>query len=672
MTAAPAFAASPWQAPANVSPAGSGATWPVQTVDAAGNALAAWTHDENAASTIQVAARPAGGPWQAPLDLSAGGVYAVSADLAANSHGDAIAVWSRISNGDLITQAAMRPAGGAWQQAADISSPGAQDAQVAIDEQGNVIVVWARHQIHMVVESRSLPAGGVWQSSVTLSPPDRDSGSPAVALDPQGDAVVAWQTQGSAGMTTQGATRATGAAWKPAQDLSLPSTSAGVPNVAIDTHGDALVVWERYNGANTIVQSAAHPATGAWGAPSNVSAPGSDAAEPRIAVGSDGTAGVAWTALTLAGKSVARAAVRGPGDGAWQAPVDISAESSGQGTPEIAADKQGNLLALWSRYDGSHYIVQAARRAAGGTWKAPVDVSAATDDTSLPKIAFDAQGDASAIWTHNVPGHSELQGAAYDVTGPELLNLAIPATGVAGQVVSFSVSPFDVWSSRGATSWAFGDGSSATGTAVTHTYASSGTFSVDAGAVDAQGNASSASRSVVIAPGPAAPAVAQAVATAAASAVATPPPAAAPSAALPAPLTKMAKVTGLRLSPRTFRAAKGRGVRAAGPPAGTQVHYALSTAAQLRFTVQRQTAGRKVGGRCVVAAKSNRKRSGCTLWTTVPGAIARSRPAGPDGFAFSGVLGGHALKAARYRLVATPTAGGRAGTPARAEFHVVR
>jgi hypothetical protein len=149
---------------------------------------------------------------------------------------------------------------------------------------------------------------------------------------------------------------------------------------------------------------------------------------------------------------------------------------------------------------------------------------------------------------------------------------------------------------------------------------------------------------------------------------APPPPPPPPAAASHPPL---AVVTGLRVSPGTFRAAGSGGpVRAATGSTATRTSYSLNVAARVRFTVQRSSRGRRAGGRCVAATASNRRRTSCTLLVPVRGSFTRSRHAGSDRFAFTGRMAGHTLRPGPYRLVATPTANGRAGRPASAPFHI--
>ena len=81
---------------------------------------------------------------------------------------------------------------------------------------------------------------------------------------------------------------------------------------------------------------------------------------------------------------------------AWLTPVDLSAASGQTATAQVAVDPRGNAVVVWEQSNGSNIIVQGAVRAAGGTWQAPVDLSAPGQDASDPQVAVDAQGNAVA------------------------------------------------------------------------------------------------------------------------------------------------------------------------------------------------------------------------------------------------------------------------------------
>jgi hypothetical protein len=55
--------------------------------------------------------------------------------------------------------------------------------------------------------------------------------------------------------------------WLAPVNLSAPKHGAFNPQVAIDAAGDAVAVWERFDGTNFIIQSASRPAGGSFSAP---------------------------------------------------------------------------------------------------------------------------------------------------------------------------------------------------------------------------------------------------------------------------------------------------------------------------------------------------------------------------------------------------------------------
>jgi hypothetical protein len=147
-----------------------------------------------------------------------------------------------------------------------------------------------------------------------------------------GQAVVAWA--GPAGVRAVIGDRAGG--FGPATVLSTSSDTAGTPLVAIDDHGDALVVWETTRtlpgsgcstcGSRTVsagVWAALRPAGSSFGAPIALAGPLPDSgadfqvADPRLAMSSSGEAVIAWCnaagSVPPVGRSQARTRRRPPG-----------------------------------------------------------------------------------------------------------------------------------------------------------------------------------------------------------------------------------------------------------------------------------------------------------------------------------------------------------------------
>jgi hypothetical protein len=194
-----------WQAPVNLSAAGRDAFIPQVAVDGQGDAVAVWTSfDSSATAIVQAAARPAGGAWQAPVNLSAAGQNAQNPQVAVDGQGNAVAVWPGFDGTSQIVQAAARPAGGVWQAPVNLSAAGqnAGNPQVAVDARGDAVAVWtSSNGTNDIVQAAVRPAGGAWQAPADLSPAGQDARSPRVAMDARGNAVAVWGLNGDGNTT---------------------------------------------------------------------------------------------------------------------------------------------------------------------------------------------------------------------------------------------------------------------------------------------------------------------------------------------------------------------------------------------------------------------------------------------------------------------------------------
>jgi hypothetical protein len=497
--------------------------------------------------------------WLAPRDLSGPEQTLTGTSpaprVAVDAAGNAVAVWEQVASNDVV-QAAFRAAGGQWTTAQDVSPKpghGASPPDIALDGAGNAVVVWSDEPdaSHRTILSADRPAAsGVWQTPQPVSALGQQYRHPAVAVDPAGDAVAVWQNE--AATLVQAAVRPAGGAWSAPKDVLSGSGLLGVPKVAVDPAGNAVAVWLRSNGTNQIVEASVRPAGGAWSMPQGLSAGGQDSGQPQLTVDRAGNAIAVWPRFDDTGHAVVQAAIRPPG-GAWSAPKDVSSAGKdsylpsvavdGNGnatlvwdrwsgttslvqtavrpaggawgppvdvapgtqpaTPHVALDSAGNAVVVWNRSDGSNYLVQSSRRDGTGTWSQPRDVSPSGHNASEQQVAVDPAGNAVAVWSLATASNMTVQAAGLDAAGPVLAGLAVPTGGTVGASLSFSVSPFDVWSALGGTPhWSFGDGTSADGTTVGHAYGSAGTFSVTVSSSDAVGNQSSATRSVTIAAPP--------------------------------------------------------------------------------------------------------------------------------------------------------------------------
>lgn len=133
----------------------------------------------------------------------------------------------------------------------------------------------------------------------------------------------------------------------------------------------------------------------------DLSAAGGSAFTPAIGVDAAGDATVLWSRYN--GSQYVVQASHRPVGGAWSAPVDLAGGRM-IFDPQVVVDPAGNATAVWRRVEADRSVVQTSSRPAGGAWSAPVDLS--TDPSvelgqrpDVPQIAVDGIGTVTATWS---------------------------------------------------------------------------------------------------------------------------------------------------------------------------------------------------------------------------------------------------------------------------------
>lgn len=243
-------------------------------------------------------------------------------------------------------------------------------------------------------------AAADWLPPVDISAASEHTASPHVVLDSEGNATAVWDRWDGTDTVVESAYRPAGESWGAPENLSEPelegevvpgSNDASGAKIAVDRNGNVTVLWERYAGSQTILQSVDKPAGGIWTAPEDIAEFSQGASpEPWIAVDWEGNETAVWKQ-----GEVIRSSFR-PFAGSWGEPTSLSGDKSF--TSEAAMDARGDTTAVWMHFDGSHYVVESAYRPEGGEWEAPTLVSQPGEEGGNPHVALDANGDALVVW----------------------------------------------------------------------------------------------------------------------------------------------------------------------------------------------------------------------------------------------------------------------------------
>jgi hypothetical protein len=224
---------------------------------------------------------------------------------------------------------------------------------------------------------------------------------PQITLDAAGNAIAVWAQFAATSLDVWVNRYTAGGAWGTATLLEPNVGEAWFPQVAVDAGGNALAVWQEFDGARQSIYSSRYTAGGSWDTPALVEMEnGGSATAPRIAMDASGNALAIWV-QSVAGRLSIYGNRYTAGSG-WGTPASIEPDGTGNASrPQIKMDASGNAMAVWSQSDGTFESIWANRYIVGAGWSTPSLLMMETDDAASdqnPQVTLDVAGNALAVW----------------------------------------------------------------------------------------------------------------------------------------------------------------------------------------------------------------------------------------------------------------------------------
>ncbi|MBK8295113.1 MAG: hypothetical protein IPK93_10205 [Solirubrobacterales bacterium] len=389
-----------WQAPAtDVSGIEGTAAAPQVATSPDGSVTVVWVGSDGANDVVQAATREPGYPFSAPAGISTPGADAEAPQLAIAPDGTVIVLWQRGEGVNQLIQSSARPPGGHFSAPENLTAAGqaAHDPQVAVGPDGAATGVWVRGD---VVQSATRQAGGAFGSAANLSADGQVVGEPRIAIGADGTAVAVWTRNDGVNDIVQAATRPSGSGFGSAADLTPTGQDATNPQIAIAPDGTATAIWRRNSGiAQHEIQVATQPPGGSFGSETTLSVPGENGGDPLIVVAPDGTATAVWYHVSEPTTFV-RSAARPP-DGTFSAPEDLTSNTTFAQQQQVAVGPDGTVTVVWQIYQDLKWKVQATTRTPGGTFEGATDISAPGSGDFRPQVSMGPDGRATAAWVKN-------------------------------------------------------------------------------------------------------------------------------------------------------------------------------------------------------------------------------------------------------------------------------
>ena len=253
-------------------------------------------------------------------------------------------------------------------------------------------------------------AGSGWDDERLIETNDDTASALQIAMNTNGNALVIWEHSDSTLSKSIWAARyVAGNGWSTTKLITDigGGTYSTRPEIAVDDIGNALAVWRQYDGLLFSFWASHYEADSSWSTAESISdyrweSPGvTQYASPQIILDNNGDALAVWGHL-FAGPSEGILASRYEAGNGWST-AELIMGGAVSGRPQIILEANGNALAIWGLYDGTNGGIWANRYEVGSGWDKVKFISSGEGSGRWwPQIAQNADGNAFAVWVQNV------------------------------------------------------------------------------------------------------------------------------------------------------------------------------------------------------------------------------------------------------------------------------
>ena len=393
-----------WQGVNNVESNGGSALSPQITMDAEGNAIAIWTQNVNRYRDVWVSHYSATTEsWGEEIFIGAPTKNAHTPHVAMNASGDAFAIWMQEDIGGDNSIWVNHFSNGHWGDAIRIedSVEDARDPHISINTTGNAMAVWRQKDgVNMNIYARFF-SDNQWGEIILLEHGHAGNAfRPRVSLSENNAAIVVWVQKDNTDHLSIYTNRFNGEHWMlfDAQLLEHNEGDAFSPEIATDSNGNALVVWHQSSGMYLKIHANYYDASlDSWNVEKKLENSDNHALMPQVSFDASGNAIVVWQQFDGRDSSIYMNRFTSSG---WGRRLPVEFSTGAASSPQISVDASGNAIAVWHHFvDDTFYTVYSRYTLETETWGAIHRLEEEhTGHASSTRIAMNASGKAIAIW----------------------------------------------------------------------------------------------------------------------------------------------------------------------------------------------------------------------------------------------------------------------------------
>ena len=288
-----------WSGPIRIESDDGGTVSPDVAIDDNGNTIAVWGQSDSASRYSIWSNRYVNGVgWSVPELLEtddSGGAY--HAKVAMDKNGNATAVWYQSDGTSYNIWSNRYVMGTGWGTAQRLETDDVHNAynpEIAVDDYGHIAVVWYQMDDTYANVWANYGTNGSWGVAKVIDSEDLGHAmDPQIAMDDNGIAIAVWHQNDGANDNIWSNHYTSN--WGTAKLIETDDTyDATHPQIAIDANGNAIIVWHQTDGNLGSIVSNRYISGLGWQGVQLVGVSSGNVDYPQIAMDSVGNATVVW------------------------------------------------------------------------------------------------------------------------------------------------------------------------------------------------------------------------------------------------------------------------------------------------------------------------------------------------------------------------------------------
>jgi hypothetical protein len=200
--------------------------------------------------------------------------------------------------------------------------------------------------------------------------------------------------------------------------IPIPNSQNSFPSniglVKVDKAGNAVTVWNELQGSTFSVLASTKPFSGSWTNAVTLSDSSLNSFLPQIAIQSNGDAIAIWGAINQNGGNLIQASRYDAKKMKWTRTQDIPIDPNFQVFfPSVAINDEGDALAVWTLFGNTTALTQGATLSSESQqFKHVTTLSSSNDFSEFASVTIDSKGNGVVTWSEATPSGSSLTNTA--------------------------------------------------------------------------------------------------------------------------------------------------------------------------------------------------------------------------------------------------------------------